>query len=97
MGSGVAVRGCYTMSEAAEALGRTRLTLKRWVRDGLIPPTVLADTVYQYRQYCEEELKLIAQQLAIHEAEFSYFTKKHVETIAEIQRVLQEYRDKEDV
>ena len=41
----------FTIPEAARALGRTELTLRRWIADDLVPEPILIDTTYHYRQY----------------------------------------------
>lgn len=68
----------FTIPEAAIALGRTLQTLKRWIADDLIPDPILVDTTYRYRQYSVGELRVIAEELAAHEASFSYYGTAHV-------------------
>lgn len=65
------------MPEAARALGKSELTFKRWVADEMIPAPILTDTVRGYRHYAEAELHSIANVLAQHEREFSYYARQH--------------------
>ena len=51
----------YRMSEAALALGRSMLTLKRWIKEKIIPEPILKDVIYGYKHYRQGELKLIAK------------------------------------
>lgn len=67
----------FTLPEAAKALGRTEITLKRWIEDDLIPEPILRDTSYGYRQYSVGELSVIAHELQEHEREFSYYALSH--------------------
>jgi hypothetical protein len=84
--------GVYTMKQAAEALGKTMLGFKRWVKEGLIPPPVLADTNRGYLHYSRGELEAIRVELVRHEQEFSYFTTKHTDTIHRVWSAVQRYR-----
>ena len=68
---------CFTLPEAARALGRTELTLKRWIEDDLIPSPILHDTSRHYRQYSVGELRVLANELQLHEREFSYYALAH--------------------
>ena len=67
----------FTIPEAARALGRTELTLRRWIADDLVPEPILIDTTYHYRQYSAGELRIIAQHIAVHERSFSYYGVAH--------------------
>ncbi len=70
----------FTVPEAAAALGRTWLTLKRWIEEDLIPPPILRDTSRNYRQYSVGELNVIARGLQEHEQEFRYYAATHAAT-----------------
>ncbi len=84
---------CYSLPEAAEALGRTVITFKRWIVDGIIPPPLLAETTHNYRQYSQGELRVIADAIARHEREFSYIHRTyHTVTINDIWQRIQGYR-----
>lgn len=85
------------MREAAEALSRTLLTLRRWVTEGMIPPPVLTDTTYGHVQYLRGELMVISRVLAEHEREFAYFRKEHVATQTRIHAGVEGYRTKRGI
>jgi predicted site-specific integrase-resolvase len=83
---------CYTMREAAEALGRSMLSLKRWIKMGLLPPPVLRDTTRNYLQYSRGELLVICRELGSHEREYSLYSAKHETTTHRIWQAIQAYR-----
>ena len=68
----------YTLRETAHALGRTLLTLRRWLKDQMIPNPVVVDTTYGHSQYIRGEVDVMAQVLAQHERQFKYFRKQHI-------------------
>lgn len=70
----------YTIPEAARALGKTELTLKKWIEEGMVPEPTLHDTARNYRQYAQPELEAIAAVLVLHAVEFSYYAKNHIGT-----------------
>jgi len=82
----------YRMSEAALALGRSMVTIKRWIKEELIPPPILTDVVYGYKHYSRGELKLIAMLLAEHERQYEYFHYTHTVTINRIWQGIEAYR-----
>ena len=82
----------YTVPEAAKALGRTELTLKRWIEEDLIPAPILRDTTKGYRQYSVGELRVIARVLQVHEQEFSYYATTHTQTREQIMQQMHGYR-----
>ena len=82
----------FTVPEAATALGRSELCIKRWIADGLIPPPILRDTTRGYRHYSAGELSTIAAELKKHEADFAYLTATHTVTINAIWQMIQGYR-----
>lgn len=82
----------FTVPEAARALGRSEIGLKRWLTDGIVPPPILLDTVRNYRHYSVGELSVIARVLREHEDEFKYLTVKHTPTIHTLWQGIQAYR-----
>ena len=83
----------YTIREAAQAIARSELTLRRWIRDELIPAPRLFDTTYGYMHYSRGELKIIARLLAQHERDFDYLHKSHEFTINNIRDAVEKYRE----
>lgn len=89
----IEVRETFSIAEAAKALGKSAMTIRRWVGDNeLIPEPVLEDTVYHHKVYDRGELQLIAEALAAHEAEFSNLHQSHTDTIHRIAQSVDAYR-----
>lgn len=82
----------YTVPEAARALGKSYITLKRWVRDGLIPAPILRDAHRQHRLYGAGELQEVCRVLAQHGREFSYYAKMHETTRSELFAAVERHR-----
>lgn len=82
----------FTIPESAKALGKSELTFKRWIADGMVPRPILVDTVRGYSHYSEAELHSIANELIRHEREFSYYAKQHRSTRAAINHRVNETR-----
>jgi hypothetical protein len=82
----------FTVPQAAKALGRSELCLKKWIAEGLVPPPILKDTVRKYNHYSAGELRVIARVLREHEDEFRYLTAKHTTTIHIMWQSIQGYR-----
>jgi hypothetical protein len=83
---------CFSLPEAAKALGKAELTLKRWVEDDLVPEPVLKDTTRGYRQYSVGELRVIAQVLVEHEQNYSYYAATHTITKERLYQAVFGYR-----
>jgi hypothetical protein len=86
-------RAVYTLPEAASALGKSPLTLKRWISEELIPEPVLVDDVYGYRQYLAAEVRIIADELRRHEENYDYLTSNHREVVLRIANRIEELRN----
>lgn len=76
----------FSLPEAAKALGRTELTLKRWIEDDLVPAPILRETVRGYRQYSVGELNVLARELQEHEIDYSYYAIAHTARRERIQQ-----------
>ena len=72
---------CYTLSEAAMALGKNHLTLKRWINNEFIPEPVYVDATHNYPQYSYQEVDAMGRELRKHERLYNYLHKKHEDTI----------------
>lgn len=84
----------YTMPEAARALGRSEISLKKWIAEGIIPAPILRDTTKGYRHYSIGEMLVLVRTLAEHENSFTYLSTKHTETIHRIWQAMQAYRSR---
>lgn len=62
----------YTIPESAKAIGKTTLTLKRWIGDSMIPAPRLVDCVNSYKHYSKGELQIIAELLNVYSKDYSY-------------------------
>lgn len=82
----------FTLPEAARALGRTELTLKRWITADMIPAPILRETTRHYFQYSAGELDVIARELQEHEREFAYYAETHIATRERIAQHVFAYR-----
>jgi len=84
---------CYTLPEAARALGKTELTFKRWVKEDLVPEPILRDTARGYRHYSIGEVSVMARVLAAHEQSFSYYAMGHTHTREQMMQQMFGYRE----
>lgn len=82
----------YSVPRAAEALGKTVVTFKRWIKDEMVPPPIIEDTVRGHMHYTKGELKVISRIMAQHEKDFSYFHTTHLDTIENLWQALEGYR-----
>lgn len=82
----------YTISEAAAALGKSDLTLRRWISEELIPEPVLRDTSRNYKHYSVGELRVLRTLLAEHERDYVYYGAQHRDTRIRIEQAVHAYR-----
>lgn len=82
----------YTIPEAAKALGKTPLTIKRWIRDDLIPPPVLLDTIHGYQHYSRGEMEIIAELLGQYSKDYSYIVSNDNPFVHSVWQRLEHYR-----
>lgn len=84
----------FTRTEAAQALGRTLLTLRGWIKKGLIPDPYLIDTTYGYEHYSVGELEAIRPILDEHFRVYSQLQTNHEQAVADIHAAMVKYRAK---
>jgi len=83
----------YTLREAADALGKSYLTVRAWAKNGLFPKSILTDTTYNYDQYSQGELEAIVGILDEHFRKHSQLQKNHTEVCERLQTAMDEYRE----
>lgn len=83
---------CFTIPEAAEALGRSVATLRRWIEADKIPEPYLHDVQRGHRVYSVGELQVVARVLGLHEREFTYFVSDYNHTVETLHQALHAYR-----
>jgi len=89
----IQVHEVYSIPEAADALGKALLTLKRWIQQGIIPEPVATDTVKGHKHYTKGELQSIARILIEHENEYTYLKQTHTDTVDRLHEVVSAYRE----
>lgn len=89
----IQVHEVYSIPEAADALGKALLTLKRWIQQGIIPEPVVTDTVKGHKHYTKGELQSIARILIEHENEYTYLKQTHTDTVDRLHEVVSAYRE----
>lgn len=72
---------CYTLREAAEALGRSLLTIRSWIEKEFIPPPVCKGSRPTHQQYTRYELDAIAFVLSEHSKHSKYISSKDTPVI----------------
>ena len=82
----------FTVREAAEALGRSMSTLRRWIEDDKLPGPILEDTQYHYPLYSVGELEVIAREISRHEQEFVNLVTRHAHIVEQLQQAIFAYR-----
>lgn len=85
-------RETFTIREAADALGRSMSTLRRWVSDDRLPGPILEDTQHHYPVYSVGELEVIAREIARHEQEFVNLVTRHAHIVEQLQQAVFAYR-----
>jgi len=83
---------CFSILEAAEALGKATITLRKWLADDLIPGPILKNTTRGFKYYSVGELELLAKILAEHEQNHKYFGVGNEETKHRIMQRIHAYR-----
>lgn len=82
----------YTIPEMAKSLDRSVLTVKKWIKEKMIPPPVIRDTSHGYSRYSRGEVDVIVKCLLEHEKGYDYLHKTHIWTINRIRECMRQYR-----
>jgi hypothetical protein len=89
----MSVKVCYTVPSAAEAVGKSVVTFKKWMASGWIPAPVHIDMVYSHNQYTLAEVKAIVAALVRHYETYDYLNANHTSTIAAIKSGVEKARE----
>jgi len=82
----------FSLSEAADALGRSLITFRKWVSQNLVPGPIFADVTKGNFCYTAPEITAIAEGLSSHERDFVYLGVAHHRSIAVIRRAVEAAR-----
>lgn len=82
----------FTVPEAAEALGRSVATLRRWIEADKVPEPYLHDLARGYAIYSVGELQVMARVIGQHEREFNYFVSEHNSIVETLHQAVSAYR-----
>lgn len=89
---GPAVVETFSIIEAAEAIGRTPLTFRRWIDRDMVPAPYLREEGNRPCVYSRGELEVMAAVLAKHKEDFQYLCEKHEHVRHNMQQHMQAYR-----
>lgn len=82
----------FTITQAAEALGRSQATLRRWLEADKIPAPYLRDTSRGWMVYSVGELEVMARVISQFEAEFNYLISDRTHIVETLQQAVHAYR-----
>lgn len=82
----------FTIPQAAEALGRSLATIRRWVSGDKIPAPYLTEVVHKHKVYSVGELQVMARIIAQHERDFTYLVSEHTHIVETLQQAIHAYR-----
>lgn len=85
----------YTIPEAAEALGRSESSFRRWLKEELLPMPILSETTRGTACYGADEVEIIAEELRAHESNFANLCASHVDVVIRISQRVHGLRDVE--
>lgn len=83
---------CFTVPEAAEAMGRDLPTLYRWIAADKIPAPILEAVGEGARVYSVGELVVMARALADHERQWQHLVSAHPSLVEAIHQAVHGYR-----
>lgn len=82
----------FSVPQAAEALGRSLATIRRWLGDDKIPAPILRDTTKNHMVYSVGELEVMARVIAQYEQEFTYLATARTHVVETLQQAVHAYR-----
>lgn len=82
----------FTIPQAAEALGRSVATLRRWIEANKLPPPLYWETTRRVGVYSVGELQVIRQLLVEHEQEYTYLVDRYSDAVERVHQAVHAYR-----
>jgi len=82
----------FSIPQAAEALGRSVATLRRWLAADRMPSPYLQEVSRHTQVYSVGELEVIARLIAQHEREFVYLVAEHTHIVESLHQAVHAYR-----
>ena len=82
----------YTVPEAADALGRSLSTIRRWIEADKFPAPILRDAQRGYLLFSAGELSVAARLIHAHELEFSYMATGNTHIVETLHQAIHAYR-----
>lgn len=92
---GFHVMRVLSLTETAEVWGRNQMTVKRWIRDKIIPAPIIFDTSRGYSHYTASEVAIVAKLLEEHARTYDYLHYTHQTMINRIWQGIEGYRREE--
>jgi predicted transcriptional regulator len=83
----------FTLPAAAEALGRSEATFRRWIEDDKVPRPRLQDVTRHYMVYSAGELEAMARVISEHEQEFKNLVAANSQVVERLHQAVYAYRD----
>lgn len=82
----------FTIPQAAEALGRSVATIRRWLEADKMPEPHLQDIAKKYMVYSVGELEVIARTIAQFEHDYLYLTTGQTHIVETLHQAVHAYR-----
>lgn len=82
----------FSVSQAADSLGRSLATIRRWIADDKMPAPYLTDLARHNKVYSAGELRVVASILSQYEREFAYLTSEHNHIVESLRQAVHAYR-----
>ena len=84
----------YSVNRAAKYFGKSNLTLRKWIDQGIIPTPILIDSSRGFKYYTKDELDIIAKVIEKHTKTYSYILSSHTDVVHEIHNGIEAFRHK---
>ena len=82
----------FSIPQAADALGRSLATLRRWIEADKVPAPYLEEVVRKNKVYSVGELQTIARVISQHERDFIYLATQHSHIVETLRQAVHAYR-----